>query len=333
MYKAKTLLFLYAETPVHPGAGSGAGVIDLPVQREGFSGLPIFQASGVKGALREYFEAQVPAGWPARVSLNPQSGSPIIDAFGPDIAGASDHAGALSIGDAKLLLFPVRSLYGVFAYLTCPLVLMRFKRDLQMIGATMTTWPTTVPDPQGDAISVVLSPGIAVSNGATPSIFKAVFQDYAFKATPEQNTQDIAVFIRDYCFPTAPEYAAWKTGFPGRFAIIPDDVFRDFTRTATEVISRNRIDDDTKTVVDGALWIEEHLPSETVLYCPVLTADPLTDPAKRHKVLPDATVVVDFLKSGGTYNGQLFCGIDAKRLQLGGNQTLGRGIVMAHLYA
>ena len=333
MYKAKTLLFLYAETPVHPGAGSGTGVIDLPVQREAFSDLPIFQASGVKGALREHFEAQVPSGGSVKAAGTPLPASPIIDAFGPDTAGASDHAGALSVGDAKLLLFPVRSLHGVFAYVTCPMALKRFQRDLTMIGATVPSWPTTVPDPQGDTISVIPLPRIAVSNGATTPTFKAVFQDYAFTATPETSTQTIAEFIRDFCFPTASEYAAWKTDFPGRFAIVPDGVFRDFTRTATEVISRNRIDDNTKTVAEGALWIEEHLPSETVLYCPVLAADPLTNTGKRTKALQDAQAVLGFLKAGCTVNGQTFCGVEAKRLRLGGDQTVGRGIMMAHFFA
>jgi CRISPR-associated protein Cmr4 len=168
-----------------------------------------------------------------------------------------------------------------------------------MLGATVPSWPTTVPDPQGDTISVVPSPRIAVSNGATPPIWKAVFQDYAFKAEPETSTQTIAEFIRDYCFPTASEYVTWKMDFPGRFAIVPDDVFRDFTRTATEVISRNRLDDNTRTVVEGALWIEEHLPAETVLYCPVLAADPLTNTLKRDKALQDAQGVLSFLRGRG----------------------------------
>ena len=33
------MLGLLAETPVHPGAGSGMGVVDLPVAREAFDGL------------------------------------------------------------------------------------------------------------------------------------------------------------------------------------------------------------------------------------------------------------------------------------------------------
>lgn len=337
MYKKKTMLFLYAETPIHPGAGSGVGVIDLPVQREAFSGLPIFQASGIKGAMREHFETQIPRGWPASNSDDKKPANPIIDAFGPDTEEASDHAGALTLGDAKLLLFPIQSLYGVFAYVTCPLVLHRFKRDMEMIGATLNSWPTELPRVLDAEISIVAEVQgerslIAVQDGGTPPSWRSVFREFTFTAKPNDGTRDIAEFLRDHCLPATPEHAAWKRDFSRRFAIVPDDVFRDFTKLGTEVISRNRIDDDTKTVQEGGLWIEEHLPSETVLYCPVLAADPLTNTRKREKALQDANDVLAFLKSNQVFNGQSFCGVHEKRLQIGGDHTLGRGIVMAHFY-
>lgn len=342
MYKVKTMLLFYAETPIHPGAGSGTGAIDLPIQREAFSDLPIFQSSGIKGALREYFEAQAP-GWPSRLPTGLQLASPIVDTFGPDTASASDHAGALAVGDAKVLVFPIRSLYGVFACLTCPLVLQRFRRDLDMVGASVTGWPSSIPSPVGETIRVISQS----TEGTTPRVpksliiapqqgtggMKAVFNEFAFSASEDADTRAIAEFIRDHCLPDAPEYVTWKQDFLGRFAIVPDDVFRDFTRLATEIVSRNRIDDEKGTVEEGALWTEEHLPSETVLYCPVLIADPLTDPKKRPKALADAQAVLTFLKNVGTYNGRTFSGVHDRRIQIGGDQTLGRGIVMAHIYA
>jgi len=41
----------------------------------------------------------------------------------------ASHAGCVQIIEAKLLAFPVRSLAGCFAWLTCPAVLRRFQRD------------------------------------------------------------------------------------------------------------------------------------------------------------------------------------------------------------
>ena len=50
----------------------------------------------------------------------------------PGDGEAGKHAGALSLTDARILAFPVRSLKGVFAWVTCPAVLGRLNRDLKL---------------------------------------------------------------------------------------------------------------------------------------------------------------------------------------------------------
>ena len=64
----------------------------------------LLQASSVKGKLRAEAYARVD-----------DSDKPKLKAvFGPESGeGASEHAGAISPGDARLLLFPVRALAGV----------------------------------------------------------------------------------------------------------------------------------------------------------------------------------------------------------------------------
>ncbi len=52
MFEAKSMLFIYVETPLHAGTGRGLGAVDLPIQRERTTGYPIVQASSVKGRLR-----------------------------------------------------------------------------------------------------------------------------------------------------------------------------------------------------------------------------------------------------------------------------------------
>ena len=54
---AAKLMFTYALTPLHPGAGRavGGGPADLPVQRDEF-GLPTIWSSSLKGFLRSSFE-------------------------------------------------------------------------------------------------------------------------------------------------------------------------------------------------------------------------------------------------------------------------------------
>src|SRR5581483_2990503 len=100
MFEATALLFIYVETPLHAGTARGLGAVDLPIQRERTTGYPIVQASSLKGRLRAEARrwGMMEAEWEA--------------IFGPETERASDHAGALAVGDARLLLFPVRSLAG-----------------------------------------------------------------------------------------------------------------------------------------------------------------------------------------------------------------------------
>src|SRR5581483_12151182 len=115
MFEATALLFTYVETPLHAGTARGLGAVDLPIQRERTTDYPMIQGSSLKGRLR----AEVTARLPERVQA----------IFGPPTGNASEHAGALSVGDARILLFPVRSLAGVFAWTTSVDVLARFQRD------------------------------------------------------------------------------------------------------------------------------------------------------------------------------------------------------------
>src|SRR5439155_954829 len=59
---------------------------------------------------------------------------------------ADEFGGALSVADARLLLFPMRSLKGTFAWLSCPFALKRLKRDVEDSGLAGTC-PLGEPPP------------------------------------------------------------------------------------------------------------------------------------------------------------------------------------------
>jgi CRISPR-associated protein Cmr4 len=48
MKDLSSVVFLYAETPLHAGSGTALGAVDLPVQRERMTNLPMVQGSGIK---------------------------------------------------------------------------------------------------------------------------------------------------------------------------------------------------------------------------------------------------------------------------------------------
>src|SRR2546428_12600372 len=97
------MLYLYVETPLHAGVGSGLSSIDLPIQRERTTQYPMIQGSGIKGKLRSAAYAATEGEKPTWTK------DEVTTVFGPEKEG-SEHAGALIAGDARILLFPVRSL-------------------------------------------------------------------------------------------------------------------------------------------------------------------------------------------------------------------------------
>ena len=120
------ILGLLAETPVHPGAGSGTGVVDLPVAREAATDYPVLVGSSLKGALRDKMETGDNGDATARF-------------------GAPDQAGDLLVADARLLLLPVRSLTGAYRWATCPHLIERYRRDLARSGLRPCAEPVEVP--------------------------------------------------------------------------------------------------------------------------------------------------------------------------------------------
>lgn len=96
--------------------------------------------------------------------------------------------------------------------------------------------------------------------------------------------------------------------FTKRFAIVDDDTMAFLWETATQVDARVRLDETTRTVAPGALWLEESLPPETLLLG-VLAADR----SRRPSVDMTPQEVLDFALG------------DEEILQFGGKATTGRG--------
>src|SRR4030042_6038701 len=153
MFKNAKVMFIYTETSLHCGSGTSLGVIDLPIQREKYTDYPVCQASGIKGVVREWFENKYG-----------EKDQKIKYTFGPDFGrGDSDaHAGAATFTDGRLLLFPVRSLNGVFAYTTSRFALSRLKRDLEVAKVPDVNW--TIPAESEDKIIGIQESKIKDSN-------------------------------------------------------------------------------------------------------------------------------------------------------------------------
>lgn len=235
------MYWLQAITPLHVGAGKGIGFIDMPIMREKVTTWPLVPGSSVKGVMRDHFTQKLG-----------ESDSLIDVAFGQKGMDVSANAGSLVLTDAHIVCMPVRSLYGTFAYVTCPMALERLRRDLSSAG--YKDLPTTPAPGEKDVCHTRDS---ALISGTT--IF---LEDLDLVAkTDLDKTGEWAIKLSEILFSDS----TWQDIFKKRFAVVSDNCFTFLAETGTDVAARVKIKEETKIVAKGALWYEESLPSEAIL--------------------------------------------------------------------
>lgn len=319
MFKQAKPFFLIVETPLHAGSGSDLGIVDLPIQREKHTDYPKIEASGLKGSIREIFDTKAKSG--------EIKNEEVTLTFGPESGDL--HAGSLGFTDARLLLFPVKSVKGVFAWVTCPAVLERFKHDLSICKPGIKI---KFLDKVPDANTMSNECDLIVKDEADTK--KIVLEEYTFTVRHNDACNTVAEWIADNVLPTNDSsYNYWINKMKKDIVVLSDDDFRDFVTLSTEVIARTKIDNQTGTVATGALWYEEYLPTDSILYSLALTTPLFVDDAKKKgtvfeitghvpdKNLTEAEKVLDFFADGLP-----------NIIQIGGNATIGKGIVRTHVY-
>jgi len=276
------LLFVHALSPLHAGTGHAIGAVDLPIARDRGTSHPLLPGSTIKGCMRDAAEGKP---W-------------TVGVFGPDTKNASEHSGSAIFGDANLLLLPVRSIYGTFAWVTCPLALARYGRDAAGTAAKDQV-PKKTNIGQPDRVAVTTS-------SVLKSPTKVVFEDLDFEVA--NDATDMATRWANHLGESL--FAGAESScesFKSRFCIVSDDVFTHLAENATDVVTRVSIDKDSKTVRDGQLWTEESLPTESVLASLVFVRPPV-------KSGMEATTVFEHLQS-----------LTTRPVQFGGKATVGRG--------
>ena len=285
------LLTVHCLSPLHCGSGQGVAGIDLPVIRERHTGWPLIPGSSMKGVLRDAFRSQKVGGDADKANADGKT----IALFGPEPRGAEGELGlgALVLGDAVLLAFPVRSLVGVFAWCTCPMALSRIGRLPGGEELARLELPSVVDD------------DILCDESLIAHDKKVILEDHALtqKNLPEG-------FI-DYLKPLWTSSA--QPMLIKHIAIISDTLFSWFAKHATQVEARIALDPATKTVNDGQLFYEETVPPETVFMAPIAAEN--ARHIKADKTLGQAEAALDALKDL----------TDGKTLQFGGKATIGRG--------
>ncbi|GIW78267.1 MAG: type III-B CRISPR module RAMP protein Cmr4 [Gemmatales bacterium] len=292
---ANTVIYwIHTLSPTHVGTGRGVGYIDLPIDRDKVTGWPIIRASAFKGVWADHYKA---------TEENRKNNPELKAAFG--LTGADDNStnsGSLIPTDAQLVCLPVRSFRGTFAWVTSPLCLGMLHRTLTLAGvAGLPAAPAALGDnqahhPEGTAL---------VEDG------HIYLEDLDFTAQQCQVAGHWADKIAQWVFASDTN---WQQQFKKRFVVIPDDVFAYLCETGTEVHTRVRIQDDTKTVAEGALWTEESLPSESILAGIVQCERVFQKNGQANGEIKPEQLIDKFAKK-------------ELSLQIGGKATVGRGQV------
>ncbi len=286
------LIFVHAVSPLHAGTGQGVGVIDLPIAREKATGLPFLPGSSLKGTLRD----------------SCASGDTRLTIFGPDTTNAEDYAGAAQFSDQRLLLLPVRSLAGTFAWVTSPYLLRRFARDAR--DARAVALPATIPEPASvGQCGVVAGDCDLVIAGSQRRL---ILEDLDLEAMQQDAVTQWARWIGESVFPDDTD---WQGMLSARFCVVHDDVLNFLLETATEITARVKLIENAKTVQKGGLWYEEALPTETVLAGLVVAT-----PVEKRPIKADD--LFDELRS-----------LTRQTLQFGGKATVGRGLCRVQIAA
>lgn len=294
MFERKAAVFFYAVSPVHMGAGSAVGVIDNPIQRERHTNHPCFAGSGIKGALRHGFQA---------VGGDPT----LIDRlFGPESGSTDLHAGAVSFGDAQLVAFPVRSLRGGYVYATCPQALARAQRLLGLVGI-QTAWTITAVQ---EGTALLSNP--ALRSGDNKLHLEAF--EYEAKISPD-TLPSLATDLAAKALPPDSAHGYFREKLTQDLVVLSDTDFAYFVEHATVVEPHVRINEKTGAADSGGLFYTENLPPESLLLAPLMAS--ATRSPKEEQF--DAETVMARLKTV----------MQGQTLQLGGDATTGRGLVLA----
>lgn len=307
MFEKHALMFVYATSPVHMGAGQALGVVDNPIQREKHTNHPILAGSGLKGALRDVFEA-------SKSELTRRI-------FGPE-ASASEHAGAVSFSDASVLLFPVRSLRESYAYITSPTALARLKRAAQLCELSFD-WDIPAITNDSQCLVVSTKSKLLVKDAAKEGSQRIILETFEFEAQANEQVAKLAEWLGSHALPERDGFKYFRDKIKQDLVLLSDTWFTYYVENGTIIEPHVRISDESGTADDKGLFYTENVPPEALFFSLVLVSkERVKKGEKRDDLMGSEKILKTLLEV-----------LDGKQTQIGGDATSGRGLVFLKFIA
>jgi CRISPR-associated protein Cmr4 len=242
------IALLIAETSIHCGVGQDVGAIDLPIQRDKVTRTPVIYGSSLKG------------GW--RDAVHGRDAGEARLLFGPRVDASKEplERGAVGVGEARVLCYPVPSVQDLFAYVTSPGELARLRRACKVADVSgPQQWPTEVPDDGTAFVS-----GDKLRFGARAGRQVVALGEYTLTVTESEALRAFGQWVAEKLLP-GKEFDYWRKALVSHSVLVSDDQFRAFVNPAV-VVTRVQLEEGKKTVKTGALLTEEVLPADVILW-------------------------------------------------------------------
>ena len=278
---------LYAVSPIHAGSGASFAAVDLPIQRERHTHWPHIQASGVKGAMRSHYRDFA------------EDKSLINFLFGYDRDDVAHH-NSYNSKRVENDRFDVKDNFpGAVAFSDAKLLAFPIRSSIAPF--VWVTCPAVLKRLSNDLSFVGLQ---AIDE--IPDIPGENALCLAGGISGRVILEDMVVAVDNGDVPNP-----IPQGFPvlAKLLLVSDEVFKYAVDSCTEIQTQIKIDSEKGTAKDGALRYQELLPADSVLYSVVYYSRAVFDNALQ------ADTVRQHVED-----------VITKFMQIGGDETLGRGI-------
>ena len=239
MRTESAIIILKTMTPTRVGAGQSAGLIDQPIMRLASTNWPVIPGTSLKGVLKA---AHVDSWLDDNKSGYDRVSDAVADLggiYGSD--NSSDpYMGSLRLRDLLPLLFPVKSLYGVFGYVTCPMALEELSDAAASIGITLRL-PTFSIGTNPDRPKALTPRGSQVIQGT-----EIILDEFDFIGEINDQATQLAALL-------APIVKIDLQKLSQRLVVVSDEMFTFITQMCTEVRTRTALEYASKSVRGGSL--------------------------------------------------------------------------------
>lgn len=289
MYISSEIQYIRSITPVHAGIGQDLGIADMPIQREKHSNIPKIEASTLKGSIKSYLY---------RKYTDDVERKQLYKIFGGEDGEASSSL--IGFTDAKLLLFPVKSMSDFYKLITCPYIISRWLEDLMLNGEEESDF---------NVDNYSMEDGTAISLGDNEED-TFLLEEYVFSADRRSDTLNGKIDELKKLFQSI------KGVNLDKVLILSNSDFSEMISMHTEIITRNKIDIDKGVADKTGLFTEEYLPAESILYFIVLETGRFQSGEGGKEDENSKNNSIDYYKGKV---GSVF--------QVGANLTIGKGFV------